>query len=429
MRKIILAAIILLSVSFTNAQDVLKVMQYNLLNYGNITSWCPATINNFNDKEPLLHEIIQYVQPDIFTVNELGSVTFVHQRILDSVMNKNSAKQYGKADYVNTNGSHLVNMLYYNTDKIVYVSAESIQNEVRDIVLYRMYYKNPKLAQTNDTTWLNAIVCHLKASNGATERATRARMTSAAMAYLKLHNYSGNNMFMGDFNIYKSSEQSYQNLIDESDVNYKFYDPINTPGNWNNNSSFSDVHTQSTHSSASSNGCTAGGGLDDRFDFILISNDLKQGNNHITYKNNSYKVIGNDGHHFNKSINSGTNNSVPANILNALYNHSDHLPIVLELNVDILISGIGKVENNNFIINFQNPINGILDLHIESDDNDRKLVQIWSIQGQKVYDNSFSGNIINENISLEHTANGMYILMVTNAKGQIEYSSKIIKQN
>ena len=429
MRKIILVAIISLSALFTNAQDVLKVMQYNLLNYGNVTDWCTTDNNDFHDKEPLLHEIIQYIQPDIFTVNELGNVTYVHQRILDSVMNKNSAKQYGKADYVNTNGSDLVNMLYYNTDKLVYVSAESVQNEVRDIVLYRMYYKSPNLAQTNDTAWINCIVCHLKASDNSTSRATRARMTSAAMAYLKQHNYDGNNMFMGDFNIYKSNVDAYQNLIDESDVNFKFFDPINTPGKWNNNGSYADVHTQSTHSTASSNGCTAGGGLDDRFDFILISNDLKQGNNHITYKNNSYKVIGNDGNHFDKSINNGTNNSVPANILNALYNNSDHLPIVLELEVDNLASGIGKADNNNFIINFQNPTNGILDLHIESDDLDTKNIQIWSIQSQKVYDKSFSGNIINQKISLNHTADGMYILMVTNAKGQVEYSSKIIKQN
>ncbi len=427
MRKIILVAIISLSALFTNAQDVLKVMQYNLLNYGNVTSYCTTDNNDFHDKEPLLHEIVQYIQPDIFTVNELGNVTYVHQRILDSVMNKNSIKQYGKADYVNTNGSDLVNMLYYNTDKLVYVSAESIQNEVRDIVLYRMYYNSPNLAQSNDTAWINAIVCHLKASSGSTEQATRARMTAAAMAYLKLHNYSGNNMFMGDFNIYKSSEDCYENLIDESDINYKFFDPISTPGNWNNSSSYAAVHTQSTHSS--SNGCAAGGGLDDRFDFILISNDLKQGNNHITYKDNSYKVIGNDGNHFDKSINNGTNNSVPANILNALYNHSDHLPITLELEVDNIASGIGKAGNNNFIINFQNPTNGILDLHIESDNNDRKNIQIWSIQGQKIYDKSFSGNIINKNISIENRANGMYILMVTNAEGQVEYSSKIIKQN
>ncbi len=427
MRKIILLIIILQIASMAIAQDVIKVMQYNLLNYGNITSYCTVANNNYQDKEPLLHEIVQYIQPDIFTVNELGSVTYVHQRILDSVMNKNSAKQYSKADYVNTNGSDLVNMLYFNTDKLVYVSAESIQNEVRDIVLYRLYYKSPNLAQDNDTAWINCIVCHLKASDNSTSRATRARMTSAAMDYLVLHNYDGNNMFMGDFNIYKSSEQSYQNLIDHSNSNYKFYDPINTPGNWNNSSSYADVHTQSTHSS--SNGCAAGGGLDDRFDFILISDDIKNGNNHITYKANSYITIGNDGNHFNTSINNGTNNSVPANILNALYNNSDHLPVVLELEVDNTVSGISKIENSNLLVNFQNPINGVLDLHIESDNDDKKIVQIWSIQGQKIYDKSFAGRIINKNISLENNANGMYIIMIKNAKGNVEYSSKIIKQN
>ena len=408
------------------AQDEITVMQYNLLNYGNITSYCTVNNNKYTDKEPLLHTIVHHVQPDIFTVNELGSSTFIHQRILDSVMNKNSVKQYGKADYINTNGSDLVNMLYYNKAKLVYVDAQSIQNTVRDIVLYRLYYKSPNLAQDHDTAWINCIVAHLKASNNADGRNKRDIMTAAAMSYLTQHNYKGNYMFMGDFNVYTSNEQGYKNLINYSDINYRFFDPINRPGNWNNKSSYSDVHTQSTHSSG--NGCAAGGGLDDRFDFILISNDIKQGNKHINYKSNSYKVIGNDGNHFNKSINYGTNNSVPANVLNAIYNHSDHLPIMLKLEVDNTVSSIGNIAANNLIVNYQNPIDGILDLSIKSDNSDNRIIEIWSITGQLVIRKNVAGNTINTSISLENYANGMYILKINNKDGISEYSGKIIKQ-
>ena len=187
-RNMLRIILLILSISITSysiAQDEIKVMQYNLLNYGNITSYCTVNNNFYGDKEPLLHTIVQYVQPDIFTVNELGSVTFVHQRILDSVMNKNSAKQYGKADYINTNGSNLVNMLYYNKAKLVYVSAESVQNNTRDIVLYRLYYNSPNLAIDQDTAWINCLVGHLKASQGSDNVAKRALMTSNAITYLK----------------------------------------------------------------------------------------------------------------------------------------------------------------------------------------------------------------------------------------------------
>ena len=51
-------------------------------------------------------------------------------------------------------------------------------------------------------------------------------------------------------------------------------DPINTPGSWNNNEDFRGVHTQSTRTSSSGFGGGAGGGLDDRFDFIMVSQNL-----------------------------------------------------------------------------------------------------------------------------------------------------------
>ena len=184
MLKIIILVVTIFISGISLAQDNIKVMHYNLLNYGNVTSYCGVDINYYGDKEPLLHTIIQYIQPDIFTVNELGSITFIHQRILDSVMNKNSVKQYNKSDYINTNGSSLVNMLYYNKAKFVYVSAESIQNTVRDIVLYRLYYKSPNLSQDHDTAWLNCIVGHLKAGNTTSSKDKRTEMTANAIAYL-----------------------------------------------------------------------------------------------------------------------------------------------------------------------------------------------------------------------------------------------------
>lgn len=426
MNKLMIIVLISFASLWLNAQDNIKVMQYNLLNYGNITSYCTNTNNNFLDKEESLRTIIKHVNPDIFTVNELAGNTYIINRLLDSVMNNNTPKTYGKANYINTNGSDLVNMLYYNVAKFVYVSAESIQNNVRDIVLYRMYYKSPNLAQTQDTTWINFIVAHLKAGSTSSDKAERDLMTSNAMSYLVSHNYHGNYTFMGDFNLRSSSEISYQNITNYTDVNYRFFDPINRPGNWNNSSSFADIHTQSTH--ASSNGCAASGGCDDRFDFILISNDVKQGNAHVNYVANSYKVIGNDGNHLNQSINAGTNNSEPANIIEALYNMSDHMPVYLELHLDAQVSSVVNSQEGSISVNFQNPVNGDLDLYVESDGEQLLKAELWSINGQKITEIEMGNSrYFHRIIPMHDLSNGMYFLRILNNYGENIYSAKVLK--
>ncbi len=425
MTKLLLLSLFIFSSIFSIAQDDIKLMQYNLLNYGNITSYCTATNNNMADKEIYLREIINYVQPDIFTVNEIAGNTYVTGRLLDSVLNHQS-NIYGKSDYVKTNGSDLVNMLYYNKSKFTYIGSESLQNQVRDIALYKLYYNSPNLAQTNDTVFLNCIVAHLKAGNTSSSRNKRASMINTAMSYLVQHNYHGNYLFMGDFNLYKSSEPAYQTLINYSNSTYKFNDPINSPGNWNNNSSFAAIHTQSTHTS--SNGCASGGGLDDRFDYILISNDIKNGNNHINYKTNSYKVIGNDGNHFNKSIKSGTNNSVPANILNALYNMSDHLPLTLELHLDAQVSSIENFDGKQFKVFFQNPIKENLNLYFETNLSDNFTIELNGINGQLFIHKEIQirGNT-NIKLLTNQLSSGMYIINILDNKGISRYHSKLIK--
>jgi len=117
------------------------------------------------------------------------------------------------------------------------------------------------------------MALHLKAGSYSSDAQTRADMTAALMNYLNVENVTGNNLAMGDFNVYSSSEEAFQNLVNYSNAALRFYDPVNQLGAWNNNGSFADYHTQSTHTN--DDGCHASGGLDDRFDFNLISNEVK----------------------------------------------------------------------------------------------------------------------------------------------------------
>ncbi|MCX5691730.1 MAG: hypothetical protein NTV94_18385 [Planctomycetota bacterium] len=73
----------------------------------------------------------------------------------------------------------------------------------------------------------------------------------------------------GDMNMQTSSQTSYAELIGSQANNTgRFFDPINTPGSWNNNGSYIFVHTQDP---------SGAGGMDDRHDQILVSAGLIDG--------------------------------------------------------------------------------------------------------------------------------------------------------
>lgn len=103
------------------------------------------------------------------------------------------------------------------------------------------------------------------------------------------------------------------------------------------------MHTQSTRDAQTNSGCFSGGGLDDRYDHILTNQAMLSSSARMRYLPATLRPLGNDGLHFNVALNSGTNNSVPSNVLTALYELSDHLPVVADFEVARL--GIGLPEH------------------------------------------------------------------------------------
>jgi hypothetical protein len=72
--------------------------------------------------------------------------------------------------------------------------------------------------------------------------------------------------------------------------------------------------------------------MDDRFDMMLVTNDLLASSPSLRYVPGSYWTVGDDGLHFNLSIlDPPTNTSAPYTVLSAIHNMSDHLPIALDL--------------------------------------------------------------------------------------------------
>ena len=94
------------------------------------------------------------------------------------------------------------------------------------------------------------------------------------------------------------------------------------------------MHTQSPRTSSFGGG--ANGGMDDRFDWLFVSQSILDETSSMYYVDGTYCAFGNDGNHFNDAINDGTNNSVSAEMADALHDASDHLPVYMDVWFDDL---------------------------------------------------------------------------------------------
>ena len=95
------------------------------------------------------------------------------------------------------------------------------------------------------------------------------------------------------------------------------------------------THTQSPTTSSSTGLAT--GGVDDRFDFQLVSGELLDGEG-LSYIDGTYRAFGNNGTHqcCNSSITSGS--GAASNVLSALTTASDHLPVVADYQLPAVLS-------------------------------------------------------------------------------------------
>lgn len=391
-----------------SAQDTISVMSYNILNY---------PLSN-STKADTLKTIIKHSQPDIFMITELTSSTGV-SLILNNALNVDGITHYSSATYVN--GPDTDNMLFYNSQKFGLKSQNEIPTVLRNISEYVLYYKSPNLSSTLDTTFVHCYMAHLKASNTPADSIQRNQEAVTFKNYLDNKNQPVKNIILGgDFNVYTSNEAAYNTILNGGSVLLK--DPINTPGNWQANSSFSAIHTQSTRTSILPDGGSTGG-LDDRFDFIFVGDDVMQGTNKLKYIAGTYKALGNDGLHYNKSLlASPTNTSVPFNVLQALYYMSDHLPIVMKVYIDEAVSVDEKTSKESWRGYFSN--NKFV---FKSDKVEQQInVQLIDILGKPIQ-KKFYQNQHSFEFDYNHLTNGLYFVKVWNNQ-QLLKTYRIVKQ-
>lgn len=426
MKSFFISTSLFLSILLTKvfAQDTITILQYNLLNYGNTTTYCPIDSNKVTDKNNWTKTIFDYAKPTIFAVNEINRQHVFHDSLLHNVMNTNGVTYYKLAPTTNTTNTYLMNALYYDSRKVECAARYVAQNHVRDATVYKMYYISPDL-ERGDTVFFHCVLVHLKAGSYDSDKEDRGIMANNLMSWIENFDSLGETNFilMGDLNVYTNTEAAFQVLTNHRDSLIRFYDPINQLGNWNGNPAFAAYHTQSTRGGNGS-GCASTGGLDDRFDYILFNRNIKDHAKGLCYVEGSYKNIGNDGNHYNKSIIADGNNSVPAAVLNALYHNSDHLPIVMKLAVDATPSiGLVQPEYTTLAVRLSpNPTCNILSVDINDNRNGTwYTINVVAPNGRVM--RCINTQNHHSNIPVKALSQGLYMVIVTSDDGR--YNSQM----
>jgi len=326
--------VLLLFFFSVHAQDTITVMSYNILNY------LSTDANRFRYKD--IREVVQYLKPHVAMFCEIVDSN-APKLLLDSAFNAAGVGTYTRAVFFN--GTDTDNMLFYQPSKIKLLSQKQIYTTLRDISRYVMY----RLKSNGDTVKIFFHMAHLKAGSTTSDENQRNSEINSFCSSLTSVPSTVAVVIGGDFNLKSAAEPAWNTLTSGSLCPHTFYDPISQPGLWYNNPAYAGIHTQSTRSSAYP-GCCGGatGGLDDRFDFLLINQAIQSGTNDVTYVPGSYQAVGNDGQHFKLSqIEAPANTSVPSNVNAALFNISDHLPVSFKLVMNVPTVGFDEFSYEN----------------------------------------------------------------------------------
>lgn len=402
--------------SLAQEYETATILTYNLTYYRETNSFCNGNNNDANLKDAAMKKIAAHVKPDIMVCNEIGSNFANPNKLIENALNVDGVSYWKQGGYSNNSFSSIVNQLFYNSDKFELYSQDLIthdasgQNMVRVIDVYTLYYKDPLLTFGSDTTFLTVLSAHLKAGSSSSDKADRDDATQAVMQYIEDNQLDGNVFMTGDFNVQSSNEAGFDNLVNWSNSDYNFNDPINELGNWNNNAAFKYVHTQSTR--VNSNGCLTGGGMDDRLDFILTSDAVMDESKGIKYINNSYLAVGQDGNRFNESIIYPKNYSVPSGVDTALYNLSDHLPVKLDFTIKKIPVSVEEINDKGHIY-INSPVNSELNIISK---RELKLLSIMDLSGKVLIKDA---NLLNDSWDVTTLEPGYYFAIITDNEGQI----------
>lgn len=394
------------------SQTSFNVMFYNVLNF--------PLENAVPNRLAYLEVILNDYQPDIFMVCELNNVSGavnILQVIQDRINSdfEMATFELNTSDDTIGNQNDLQNLIYYDSSKFTLESQTIVPTIFRDFNHYRL--KLNTIDQATNPIYLDAIVCHLKASSGIENQASRLQMVLDLTAYLSTIPADSHVILAGDFNVYTNSEPAFQELIDSNNA-ITFTDPANKIGSWHNNTDYVDVFTQSTRTQSELGGTT--GGMDDRFDFIMTSENMLT-NTELYYEPNTYQVYGNNGNVacYNQSIidSECAGSLFSYSIREALHFFSDHLPVTMQIstNASLSVPEFSTTLTNPIEIIGSNYIQNTLNLKVNTLSRGTDNLKIYNTLGQHVKTIPVK-TAYTYNVSLTNLSAGIYYIVAKNTQ-------------
>lgn len=326
------------------ANGQLRVVAWNVSNYsGGRTADIQTSVYGIFEGRSMSPDLIMTQE----FISQAGVTAFL------SALNTAAASPGDWAAAPFVDGPDTDSAFFYRTSKVDFLAATIISpggtspEPPRNTMRYDVRLKD----YTSDGATLASYSVHMKSGSGSGDQARRLVEAQRIRDNAEGVDTNGvgtglpagwNFLVGGDFNVQTSTQAAYQELVGSQANNTgRFFDPIKTPGSWNNNSAFKIVHTQDP---------IGAGGMDDRHDQILTCGGLVDGqgfdyigNPAVAYStttwndpNHSYRSWGNDGTSFDATLTITGNTMVGATIAQALVtvaNGAGHLPVFLDLRV------------------------------------------------------------------------------------------------
>jgi hypothetical protein len=127
---------------------------------------------------------------------------------------------------------------------------------------------------------------------------------------------------------------------------------------------------------------------------------------------------------FNGSIVSPSNNSIPSNVANALYQQSDHLPVIMDMVVDAHV-GVPEYPSN-VLINVANPVRDELLIDMQNEEGGHYDVAIFAMDGHCIARHSEELDAGTHRLTYPFPfPKGMYLVVLHNGKG-LKITRKVI---
>ena len=289
------------------------------------------------------------MSPDIILCQEFSNASSAAVTAFKNILNSapGSPADWQAAPWVY--GPDTVSAFFYRTSKVNYLGYTIVLSGGNDPIPPRnvMRYDVRLVGYSSTPAVLCCYDTHMKAGTTPADRARRLVEAQAIRANAESFDPQRNFLLGGDFNIRAATETAYEELVGSQANNQgRFFDPINTPGSWYQNSYLKFTHTQDPSLSP---------GMDDRYDQILVSGNLIDGNGldyigdpAVPYStttwndaNHSYRAWGNDGTCYGQLLTVTGNTMVGAAIAQAIRNVATtaggHIPVLLDLRVPAVL--------------------------------------------------------------------------------------------